>query len=415
MVTQPHQVNGLALARRGFLKMLGLMGAAGVLTGDAIRAIAADMVELPFANGARRVEAFAQKRPLILLRTRPPLLETPMAVFNQGVFTPNDAFYVRWHLADIPTEINVDTYRLRVFGHVNSPMDIHLGDLVRDFAPFEIAAVNQCSGNSRGFFSPRVPGGEWGNGAMGNALWTGIRLKHLLAQANPRPGARFVRFNGLDKGTQPNTPDFLKSLDIDHAMDGEVMIAYGMNHQPLPMLNGFPLRLVVPGWFATYWVKSLSDIEVLDHPDDNFWMKGAYLVPDTPEANMKPGQAGVKMVPINRMGPRSFITSFKDGDTARLGRRLSIGGIAFGGDTAVGKVMFSSDGGGKWQETQLDKDYGKYSFRRFQTDFTPAQKGSAALMVKAINSDGIAQPMEANWNPSGYARNVVEQIKVRVV
>ncbi|SRR5579875_407274 len=414
-MSNPRRINTYRPERRAFLKMLALMGAAGALAGGELAALAADVVELPFANGARRVEAFPQKRPLLLLRTRPPLLETPMSVFNAGVFTANDAFYVRWHLADIPTEIDVDTYRVRVFGHVASPMDIYLSELVRGFAPFEIAAVNQCSGNSRGFFTPRVPGGEWGNGAMGNALWSGIRLKDLLAKAAPRAGARFVRFNGLDKGTQPNTPDFMKSLDIEHAMNGEVMIAYGMNHQPLPMLNGFPLRLVVPGWFATYWVKALTDIEVLEHPDDNFWMKSAYLVPDTPQASMKPGQAGVKMVPIGRMPPRSFITSLKDGDTVAAGRRVAVGGIAFGGDTGIARVMFSPDGGNNWHETDLENDYGKYSFRRFNTSFVPASKGDAVLMVQAVNNDGLAQPLQPNWNPGGYARNVVERTRIRVL
>ncbi|MGO9060788.1 MAG: molybdopterin-dependent oxidoreductase [Candidatus Binataceae bacterium] len=254
-------------------------------------------MRLPFANGSARWSVSRKSGPLILLRTRPPLLETPMSVFNPGVFTPNGAFYVRWHLAEISTEINVDTFRLRVYGQVTSPIDIGLRDLLREYPPVELAAVNQCSGNSRALPSPRVPGGEWGNGAMGNALWTGVRLHDLLAKSGLRPGARFVRFNGLDRGNQPHTPDFLKSLSLDHAMDGEVMIAYGMNHRPLPMLNGFPLRLVVPGWFATYWVKALNDIEVLDRPDDNFWMKTAYLVPDTP------GRTSRRVKPASRWFP----------------------------------------------------------------------------------------------------------------
>jgi len=412
--TKGIQMDQSLLARRAFLKTLGLMGAFGLAANTGAAAFAADLARMPFANGVRALERFPQKRALLLLRTRPPLLETPMAIFNDGVFTPNNAFYVRWHLADIPTEINVDTYRLRIFGHVQAPMEIGLRDLLHDFPPVELAAVNQCSGNSRGFFSPRVPGGEWGNGAMGNALWTGLRLRDLLAKARPRAGAQFVRFNGLDKGTQPNTPDFLKSLSVDHAMDGEVMIAYGMNHQALPMLNGFPLRLVVPGWFATYWVKALTDIEVLDHPDENFWMKTAYLVPDTPDANIAPGQTGVKMVPINRMPPRSFITSLKDSDTLRAGRPARIGGIAFGGDTGVAKVLFSHDGGNQWQDSRLEKDYGKYSFRRFQAEFTPPQTGTLRLMVRAVNSNGLAQPLRPNWNAGGYARNVVEQVQVRV-
>ena len=173
--------------------------------------------------------------------------------------------------------------------------------------------MNQCSGNSRGFFQPRVAGGEWGNGAMGNARWTGVRLKDVLDRAGVKAGAVQVRFNGMDEPVVADGPDFMKSLAVDHARDGEVMIAYAMNGQQLPLLNGFPLRLVVPGWYATYWVKMLNDIEVLDSPDTNFWMKTAYTIPDTPRADMKPGQTDVKMVPINRMNPRSFITNHQGG------------------------------------------------------------------------------------------------------
>ncbi len=236
------------------------------------------------------------------------------------MFTPNDRFYVRWHLRKHP-------YRGRS-GHVpaqhprtrRAADPLTLDELVRDFKPFEIAAVNQCSGNSRGFFSPRVPGGEWANGAMGNALWRGVRLKDVLDRAGVKAGALQVRFNGLDTGVVPQTPDFMKSLAIDHARDGEVMIAYAMNGEPLPLLNGFPLRLVVPGWYATYWVKMLNDIEVLDKPDDNFWTTKAYLIPDTPFANVLPGQKDVKMVPINRMLPRSFFTNVQDGAVLKVGQ-----------------------------------------------------------------------------------------------
>ena len=216
----------------------------------------------------------------------------------------------------------------------------------------EIAAVNQCSGNSRGFFQPRVAGGEWGNGAMGNARWTGVRLKDVLDRAGVKAGAVQVRFNGLDEPVVPDGPDFMKSLAIDHARDGEVMIAYAMNGEQLPLLNGFPLRLVVPGWYATYWVKMLNDIEVLDQPDDNFWMKTAYTIPDTPHADMKPGQTGVKMVPINRMVPRSFITNIKSRRNRAGGQPTLVRGIAFGGDSGVARVEFSSDGGKTWQPTR---------------------------------------------------------------
>src|SRR5712672_1845323 len=192
-------------------------------------------------------------------------------------------------------------------------------DLLHDFPQFETAAVNQCSGNSRGLFNPRVTGGEWANGAMGNALWRGVRLKDVLDRAGVAAGAVQVRFRGLDTGVLPQTPNFIKSLAVDQARDGEVMIAYEMNGEPLPLLNGFPLRLVVPGWYATYWVKMLADIEVLEQPDTNYWTKVAYTIPDTPHASITPGETGVKMIPINRMVPRSFVTNISSGATLSVG------------------------------------------------------------------------------------------------
>ena len=217
-------------------------------------------------------------------------------------------------------------------------------DLLRKFPRFEIAAVNQCSGNSRGFFSPRVPGGQWANGAMGNARWTGVRLKDLLDHAGIRANAVQVRFNGLDNGVIPQTPKFMKSLSIDHAFDGEVMLAYAMNGEALPLLNGYPLRLVVPGWYATYWVKMVHDIEVLDKPDDNFWTAKAYLVPDNHFANVHPGEKGFKQVPINTMLPRSFFTNVRANATLRPGQPTLVRGIAFGGVHALQQVQFSADG-----------------------------------------------------------------------
>ena len=285
-----------ALSRRNLLRQAGIAG----LAAFASPSWAQPLVNLPLPGGPdeRQITtAFPQKGRMILQRTRAPLLETPFEVFDKGVFTPNDEFFVRWHWSVIPTNIDVDTFRLNVHGHVERPLSLTLRD-IQALPQIEYAAVNQCSGNSRGFFQPRVPGGEWGNGAMGNALWTGVSLKAVLDRAGVKAGAVQVRFNGLDEPTGKDGPDFIKSLSVDHARDGEVMLAYGMNSERLPLLNGYPLRLVVPGWYATYWIKMLNDIEVLDSPDTNFWMKTAYLIPDTPHADMKPGQTGVPLVPI---------------------------------------------------------------------------------------------------------------------
>ncbi|HVJ42603.1 MAG TPA: molybdopterin-dependent oxidoreductase [Dongiaceae bacterium] len=355
--------------------------------------------------------AFPQKGAMILQRTRPPLLETPFEVFDQGVFTPNDRFYVRWHWAVIPTEIDAASFRLAVRGAVKQPLSLSLSDL-QALPRFEIAAVNQCSGNSRGFFQPRVPGGEWNNGAMGNARWTGVRLKDVLDKAGVNADAVQVRFKGLDEPVVDGAPDFMKSLDLDHARDGEVMIAYAMNGEQLPLLNGFPLRLVVPGWYATYWVKMLSDIEVLTQPDDNYWTKTAYRIPDTPFANVKPGETGVKTVPINRMLPRSFITNIRAGQNVAAGTPTPLRGIAFGGDCGVAKVEVSADGGQTWQAATLGKDEGKYSFRPWQANITLPAKGANRLQVRCTNSNGAVQPTAANWNPAGFMRNVIEETPV---
>jgi DMSO/TMAO reductase YedYZ molybdopterin-dependent catalytic subunit len=398
------------LTRRSWLGQAGLAG----LAMAAAPAWAQTMVDLalPGGPGARAIATnFPQKGPMILQRTRPPLLESPFEVFDQGVFTPNDRFFVRWHWAVIPTAVDIDKFRLAVHGQVDRTLSLALGDIM-SLPQVEIAAVNQCSGNSRGFFQPRVAGGEWANGAMGNARWTGVRLKDVLDRAGVKAGAVQVRLNGMDQAVVPDAPKFMKSLAIDHARDGEVMIAYAMNGEPLPLLNGFPLRLVVPGWYSTYWVKMLNDIEVLDRPDDNYWTKTAYTIPDTPHADIKPGQTGVTFVPINRMVPRSFITSIRSGAKVRVGTPTPVRGIAFGGDAGVARVDFSSDGGRTWQSAELGNDEGKYSFRRWETRFTLPSTDDHSLMVRCTNTNNVTQPDMANWNPAGFMRNVIEATPV---
>jgi DMSO/TMAO reductase YedYZ molybdopterin-dependent catalytic subunit len=396
-------------SRRQFLAGAGAATLATIST----RGFADTTVTLPLPGGPDDrpiTTAFPQKGAMILQRTRPPLLETPFEVFDQSVFTPNDRFFVRWHWADIPTQIDAGKFRLAVRGHVNRMLSLSLDDIM-SLPQVELAAVNQCSGNSRGYFLPRVPGGEWSNGAMGNARWTGARLKDVLDRAGVKAGAVEVRFNGMDEPVVPDAPDFMKSLDIDHARDGEVMLAYGMNGEQLPLLNGFPLRLIVPGWYSVYWMKMLNDIEVLDQPDTNYWMATAYRIPDTPHASVTPGQTGIKSVPISRLVPRSFITNIKTGDRLQAGAPTLVRGIAFGGDAGVARVDFSGDGGRRWQQAELGRDEGKYSFRQWQIRFAPI-RGDQVLTVRCTSTAGEMQPEAPNWNPSGFMRNVIEKTTV---
>src|SRR6201999_3674262 len=193
-----------------------------------LKEFAEDTVTLPFDNGKRPLAKYPQKRPMIGLTSRPPQLETPFSIFDDGPITPNNAFFVRYHLAGVPLNIDPDRFTLEVKGKVDKPLKLSLKD-IRKLKATEIVAVNQCSGNTRGFFEPRVAGGQLGNGAMGNARWHGVPLKTVLDMAGVQAGAKQVVFGGMDGPGFDQTPDFAKALDIDHARDGEVMLAWGMN------------------------------------------------------------------------------------------------------------------------------------------------------------------------------------------
>jgi sulfite dehydrogenase len=399
------------ISRRSFLRRAAL--AAAVLPA----ALRSETVTLPFENGERELVKYPQKRALIRLTSRPPQLETPFAVFNDGAITPNDAFFVRYHLAGSPPArelLTADAFRVQVLGRVKTPLKLSVEELRAQFEPVEVVAVNQCSGNSRGFFQPRVPGGQSANGAMGNAKWKGVRLKDVLEKAGLTEGAKQVLFNGLDTPPAPKVPDFIKALDVEQALDPDILIAFEMNGEPLPWLNGFPLRLVVPGHYGTYWVKHLHEITVVDEQFKGFWMDPAYRIPDTECAAIAPGTAPKKTVPITRFNVRSFITSLADGAKLRAGVQQIVKGIAFDGGHGIREVLFSSNGGRSWRETQLGKNLGKFSFREWTIAFTPTTEGERKLRVKATNTLGQSQPLEPLWNPAGYMRNVVETVTVTV-
>lgn len=355
-----------------------------------------------------------QKAPLILLTDRTVQLETPRHYFRTA-FTPNEAFYVRWHLPDIPNRVDLREWRLHVEGNVGNPLAFSFGELTQKFKPASIAAVNQCSGNSRSRFQPRVPGGQWGNGAMGNALWTGVRLRELLDTAGVKSGSVQIQLQGLETGAGPKgfpSNVFLKALDLNNPVIDESIVAYQMNGEPLPLLNGFPVRLVVPGYFATYWTKGLTWIRVLDKPDENFWTKTAYRIPDTPRGNTTPEETKAGTVPtkpIEKMPVRSFLVSPDGSSKIPAGLRVTLSGIAFSGHGRIEKVEVSEDGGKGWRAAQLGEDFGPYSFRTWQADWTPQNPGRYSLAVRATDGQGNVQSDEGVWNPGGYLWNRTER------
>jgi DMSO/TMAO reductase YedYZ molybdopterin-dependent catalytic subunit len=373
----------------------------------------------PHWNSVGPYVAEPQKVPLILLTDRPVQLETPRHYFRT-TFTPNEAFYVRWHLEGIPNAVDLKDWKLQIEGDVNKPLALGLTELMQKFKPVSIAAVNECSGNSRSRLQPRVPGGQWGNGAMGNAMWTGVRLRELLDMAGVKRGALQVQFQGLDTGQGPKglgSSLFLKSLDLGNPVLDECVVAYLMNDEPLPMLNGFPVRLVVPGYFATYWVKSLTWIRVLNEADENFWMKTGYRVPDSPRGNTTPEdvRAGrVKTVPIERLPVRSFLISPDRSSKIPMGMIIKLRGIAFSGFGRVNRVEVSEDGGKTWLAAQLGEDHGAYSFRSWEASWTAKSPGRHTLAVRATDEKGNTQPDEPVWNAGGYLWNRIERQEIVV-
>jgi len=372
--------------------------------------------ELPEGAVAEGVlEALPGKLPLIKRSYRPPNFETPVE-YLRDVITPNNAFFVRYHLAGIPT-VDARKWRLKVGGEAaGNALEIDFDSLRRDFPAVELVAVCQCSGNRRGMFSPHVQGVEWGVGAMGNARWKGARLRDILARAGVKKEAIEVAFNGADSAPIEATPDFVKSIPAEVAMDENTLVAWEMNGKPLPHLNGYPVRLIVPGWTGTYWVKHLTDVDVRAKPLGGFWMNPAYRVPagKFPAADRFRTQETAANMPITDIVVNSLVTSIRDGQRFHAGQVVEVAGIAWDGGRGIRRVDVTVDSGRSWQSAELGRDLGRFSFRAFSLKFKAERKGPAVVMVKATNNRGDTQVPELIFNPAGYHHNVIPRIMIEV-
>ena len=399
------------MKRRDFFKT-SIAASAAVLSSTSL---AAGETHQP--NETRKVSkyAFPEKRPLITYSDRPPLLETPLSVFTEE-FTPNDQFFVRWHLPDIPTHIDPDTYTIHINGMVQRELKISLKDLKNDFEQVEVNAVVQCGGNSRSAFTP-IPGGiQWGSGAMGCARWKGVRLKDILDKAGLIEGAKWIGFNGREKAAYYKTPNFVRELEIDE-LDDHVIVAYEMNGEDLPYLNGYPLRLVLPGYYSDSWVKMLSNITVTDKYKSLFFMDKAYRIADNECECETPEKLAKKTKPITIMNVKSVIGYPENGAKIYHNSEVVVRGVAWDGGYGINKVMISLDDGKTWDEAKLKEDNGRYSYRAYRFGFKPTKYGKLNIMAKAINSLGEEQPFSKNigWNRGGYKYNGIHVVNVEVV
>ena len=324
---------------------------------------------------------------------------------------------MRYHLADIPERIDLRSWRLQVGGDAAAnPFELTMAELQSGFEHVDITAVCQCSGNRRGLSEPHVPGVQWGLGAMGNAVWTGVRLKDVLAKAGLRKETIEIVLNGADGPVIDKTPDFIKSIPIWKALDENTIVAFGMNGQPLPHFNGFPARLVVPGWTATYWMKHLVSIEAATKPFDGFWMKSAYRIPNGkfPIIERFLSQENDANTPITEMVVNSLTTSPAEGQRFKFGRPIDVSGIAWDGGYGVRLVEVSTDGGKTWHEASLGKDDGRFAFRPWSYRFNPAGAGTYRITAKATNRVGQTQVDTLIFNPAGYHNNVIRPTTITV-
>jgi DMSO/TMAO reductase YedYZ molybdopterin-dependent catalytic subunit len=402
------------LTRRHFLATAGAGTAfAGGLPG--LLAAQAQGLKLPseLPEGVRAnavLDALPGKKPLIKLSYRPPNYETPIEYFR-GAITPNEAFFVRYHLPVIP-QVDAKTWKISVGGEgAERQAELTLDDLKR-MPAVEVVAVNQCSGNRRGLFAPHVPGVQWGYGAMGCARWKGARLKDVLDMVGLKKEAIEIVFDGADGPIVDKTPDFIKSIPVWKAVEETTLVAYEMNGAPLPHLNGFPARIVVPGWTGTYWMKHVVSIKALTKPEGNFWMSSAYRIPlgKFPVVDRFTSQETKVNTPITEMVVNSLITSHADGTTVKAG--TAIGGIAWDAGYGIRTVEVSTDGGKTWTPATLGEDLGRYAFRPWS--FPLKGKGKLTVMARASNAIGQTQTAALIHNPAGYHHNVIHSVTLNV-
>ncbi len=396
--------------RRTFLKQ-SFAAAAALSAGRLALAETWQPAELPAGTiDSSSLETIQGKVPLIKRSYRPPNYETPVEYFNQP-YTPNNAFFVRYHLSNIPS-VDGEAWRLTVEGEAAGGKAVYsLADLRRTFEVIELAAVCQCSGNRRGLFQPHVYGVEWGYGAMGNARWVGVRLRDVLNKVGVNKDALEVVLDGADMGVTEKTPDFQKSIPIWKALDENTLIAFQMNGAPLPHWNGFPARLIVPGWTGTYWMKHLTSVKVVPAPYKGFWMASAYRIPlgKFPSIDRFTSQDSAVNTPITEMVVNSLVTNLKPGQTVPANRMLQIQGVAWDSGAGISEVAVSVDGGREWRPAELLTDLGRYAWRGFTFAHTP-KPGRFEVLVKASNRAGETQTPSLILNPAGYHHNVVQRL-----
>ena len=345
------------------------------------------------------------RRRLLQMNGYPLDAETPLDLLTTYL-TPNDLFFVRHHWN--PTFPDASTWKLTVDGEVERPLSLSLSDL-KAMPRASATCVLQCAGNGRSLHRPIVPGVQWKSGAVGNAKWTGVRVRDVLEKAGLKAGAKDLHTFGTDKPPE-KVPPFHRSVELDKIRE-DGLIAFEMNGEPLPQAHGGPARLVVPGWAGDHWMKWLDRISPQAAAQTGFYMDTAYRYPKTP------GEPGVafkpdEMTPVTELFVKSNIT--ESPASARVGKAATIRGFAFSGAPDVAKVEMTDDGGATWSPATLGKDHDPHAWRLWSFAYTPKKSGRVTLHARATDSRGSVQPKDAVWNQSGYLYNAWPSVDLEV-
>ncbi len=364
------------------------------------------------ASAANQVEATGQAiGPLTVRVSRPFDAETPVREFTSAL-TPNERFFVRSHFGPPSAEaVQPETWRLTVKGLVKGELTLSLPEL-KKFEPLTLTAVLQCSGNGRAHHRPQVPGVQWERGAVGNAQWTGLRLRDLLQQAGIKPQAVHVQFQGADRPALPTVPLFTRSIPIHKALHPDTLLAYEMNGRPLPLLHGAPLRVITPGWMAESCMKWLTEITVRADETPGYYMQQAYRIPET---SIQPGSGlpGSVMVPVEQMPVKSLIAAPAEGDVLKPGP-VTVQGVAWAGESPVARVEVSCDDGKTWEPARLLGEEQPYAWRQWQYLWSARHVGPTAILCRATDAQGVQQPEKSPWNPGGFLWSGWDRLTVTV-
>lgn len=390
------------LKRREFLR-LGTMTGLGLLSG--CHQSTPSLTPSPVAE-----EAVGQE--FIVRNRRPKDLETPVEAF-QTYLTPNDRFFVRSHHPEPKVSGQDWVLMVRVPGTEGLLLDYQS---LKSLEAVSVTAVLQCAGNSRGMYRPRVPGVQWGRGAVGNAVWRGARLADVLKKAGVDESApEHVVIHGSDKPLMKTVPIFARQLPLSKCLHPDTLLAYEMNGEPLPRLHGGPVRLVVPGWVGDDWIKWVSSIQLQDEECEEFYYKKGYRYPDIP---CRPGEGvdSSHMKPMTELVTRSLFSSPTQGAAVSMGSEVALKGVAWtGGDKLIEKVEISDDEGQSWHQVALEGEAKPYAWRLWSFPWKPKAPGVVSLRCRATDSSGSVQPLEDSpWNPGGYLWKTADKLEVEV-